>query len=92
VTAELRARGLWLTEAATLKHFSWFYVFLGYRVRWHVWACIIRHAEQLLPAVAPIVAEFDDTIQKKTGRHIEGVSCVRNRAGSAATHIGSYRA
>jgi hypothetical protein len=69
---------LWLTGAATLKHFSQFYVFLGcpfYDARWRVWACIIRHAAQLVPAEAPIVIEFDDTTKKKAGRHIEGVAC-----------------
>src|SRR5512134_605014 len=59
---------LWLTGAATLKHFSRFYVFLGcpfYHARWRVWTCIIRHAAQLIPADAPVVIEFDDTTKKK---------------------------
>jgi Transposase DDE domain len=85
---------LWLTGAATLKHFSRFYVFLGcpfYHARWRVWACIIRHAAQLTPAEAPIVIEFDDTTKKKAGRHIEGVACYRNGAGSARQEYRTLR-
>jgi hypothetical protein len=61
---------LWVTGAATVKHFSRFYVFLGcpfYTARWQVWACIIRHAAQLVPAAVPIVLEFDDTTKKRAG-------------------------
>jgi hypothetical protein len=85
---------LWLTGAATLKHFSRFYVFLGcpfYHARWRVWACIIRHAAQLIPADAPIVIEFDDTTKKKAGRHIEGAACYRNGAGSARQEYRTLR-
>jgi Transposase DDE domain len=85
---------LWLTGAATLKHFSRFYVFLGcpfYHARWRVWACIIRHAAQLIPAEAPIVIEFDDTTKKKAGRHIDGVACYRNGAGSARQEYRTLR-
>jgi DDE superfamily endonuclease len=85
---------LWLTGAATLKHFSRFYVFLGcpfYHARWRVWACIIRHAAQLTPAKAPLVIEFDDTTKKKAGRHIEGVACYRNGAGSARQEYRTLR-
>jgi DDE superfamily endonuclease len=85
---------LWLTGAATLKHFSRFYVFLGcpfYNTRWRVWACIIRHAAQLLPAEAPIVIEVDDTTKKKAGRQIEGVACYRNGAGSARQEYRTLR-
>lgn len=85
---------LWLTGAATLKHFSQFYVFLGcpfYDARWRVWACIIRHAAQLVPAEAPVVIEFDDTTKKKAGRHIEGVACYRNGAGSARQEYRTLR-
>ena len=85
---------LWLTGAATLKHFSRFYVFLGcpfYHARWRVWACIIRYAAQLIPAEAPIVIEFDDTTKKKAGRHIEGVACYRNGAGSARQEYRTLR-
>jgi DDE superfamily endonuclease len=85
---------LWLTGAATLKHFSRFYVFLGcpfYHARWRVWACIIRHTAQLIPAEAPIVIEFDDTTKKKAGRQIEGVACYRNGAGSARQEYRTLR-
>jgi hypothetical protein len=77
---------LWLTGAATRKHFSQFYVVLGCPfddARWRVWACIIRHAAQLVPAEAPIGIECDDTTKKKAGRHIDGVAGYRNGAGSA---------
>lgn len=85
---------LWLTGAATLKHFSRFYVFLGcpfYHARWRVWACVIRHAAQLIPADAPIVLEFDDSTKKTAGRHIEGVACYRNGAGSARQEYRTLR-
>jgi hypothetical protein len=85
---------LWLTGATTLKHFSRFYVFLGcpfYHARWRVWAWIIRHAAQLLPAEAPIVIECDDTTKKKVGRHLEGVACYRNGAGSARQEYRTLR-
>jgi DDE superfamily endonuclease len=85
---------LWLTGAATLKHFSRFYVFLGcpfYNRRWRVWARILRHAAQLIPAEAPLVIEFDDTTKKKAGRHIEGVACYRNGAGSARQEYRTLR-
>jgi len=85
---------LWLTGAATLKHFSRFDVFLGcpfYDARWRVWACIIRHAAQLVPAEAPLVIEFDDTTKKKAGRHIAGVACYRNGAGSARQEYRTLR-
>jgi hypothetical protein len=77
---------LWLTGAATVKHFSRFYVFLGgpfYPARERVWACIIRHAAQLVPADVPIDIEFDDTTKKKAGPHIEGGDRYRNGAASA---------
>jgi hypothetical protein len=85
---------VWLTGAATLKHFSRFSVFLGcpfYNTRWRVWACIIRHAAQLIPAEAPLVIEFDDTTKKKAGRQIEGVACYRNGAGSARQEYRTLR-
>jgi DDE superfamily endonuclease len=77
---------LWLTGAAAVKHFSRFYVFLGgpfYRARGRVWACIIRHAAQLVPADRPIGIEFDDTPKKKSGPHSEGGARDRHAAGSA---------
>lgn len=82
----------WLTGAATLQHFSRFYVFLGCpfsHARWQVWACIIRHAAPLIPAEAPIVIEFDDTTKKKAGRPIEGMAYDCNGAGSAGKNIAS---
>jgi hypothetical protein len=85
---------LWLTGAATLKPFSRFYVFLGcpfYHARWRVWACIIRHTAQLIPAEDPIVIEFDDTTKKKAGQQIEGVACYRHGAGSARQEYRTLR-
>lgn len=85
---------LWVTGAATVKHFSRFSVFLGcpfYTARWQVWACIIRHAAQLVPEDVPIVLEFDDTTQKKGGSHIEGVARYRNGAGSARQEYRTLR-
>jgi hypothetical protein len=85
---------LWVTGAAAVKHFSRFYGFLGcpfYTARWHVWACIIRHAAQLVPAEDPIVIEFDDTTKKKAGRHIEGLARYRNGAGSARQEYRTLR-
>ena len=85
---------MWLTGAATLKHFSRFSVFLGcpfYHARWQVWACIIRHAAQLIPEDTPIVVEFDDTTKKKVGRHMEGVARSRNGAGTARQEYRTLR-
>jgi hypothetical protein len=85
---------LWLTGVMPLKHFSRFYIFLGcpfYQARWRVWACIIRHAAQLIPAEAPIVVALDDTTKKKAGQHIEGVAGYRNGAGSARQEYRTLR-
>jgi hypothetical protein len=56
-----------------------------------VWACILRHAAQLVPAEAPIGIKFDDTTKKKAGRHIAGVACSRNGAGSARQEYRTLR-
>ena len=43
---------VWLTGAATVKHFSRFYVFLGcplYTKRWPLWGAVIRLAAQCVP-------------------------------------------
>src|SRR6266436_5431603 len=72
---------LWGTGAATVKHFSRFYVFLGgplYNARWQLWARLIRHAAYWVPEDAPIVVEVDDSTKKKAGTHIEGVDRYRN--------------
>jgi hypothetical protein len=76
----------WLTGAATVKHFSRFYVFLGwplYDQRWHLWGAVIRLAAQFIPEGAVIRVSCDDTTKKKVGRHIEGLARYRNGAGSA---------
>jgi hypothetical protein len=85
---------LWLTGAATLKHFSCFYVFLGgalYQTRWRLWARIIHQAARWVPDDAPIVLEVDDSTKKKAGRHIEGVDRYRNGAGSARQEYRTLR-
>jgi hypothetical protein len=56
-----------------------------------VWACIIRHTAQLIPAEDPIVIEFDDTTKKKAGQQIEGVACYRHGAGSARQEYRTLR-
>jgi hypothetical protein len=85
---------LWLTGAATVKHFSRFYGFLGgalYQARWQLWARIIRLAAQGVPEEAPIVLVVDDSTKKKAGTHIEGVDCYRNGAGSARQEYRTLR-
>src|SRR5262249_37124579 len=77
---------MWLTGAATVKHFSRFFVFLGcplYPHRWQLWGAFIRLAAQFAPAGAVIRVSFDDTTKKKAGPHIEGLPRYRNGAGSA---------
>ena len=85
---------LWLTGAATVKHFSRFYVFLGcplYDQRWHLWGAVIRLAAQFIPEGAVIRVSFDDTTKKKAGRHIEGLARYRNGAGSARQEYRTLR-
>jgi DDE superfamily endonuclease len=85
---------LWLTGAVTLKHYSCFYVFVGgalYKARWQLWARLIRLAAQWVPAEDPIVIVVDDSTKKKAGRHIEGVGCYRNGAGSARQEYRTLR-
>jgi DDE superfamily endonuclease len=76
----------WLTGAATVKHFSRFYVFLGcplYTKRWQLWGAVIRWAAQCVPAGEVIRVSFDDTTKKKAGTPIEGLARYRHGAGSA---------
>jgi hypothetical protein len=85
---------LWVTGAATVKHFSRFYVFLGgalYQARWQLWARIIRLAAQWVPPEDPLVIEVDDSTKKKAGVHIEGVDRYRNGAGSARQEYRTLR-
>jgi hypothetical protein len=85
---------MWLTGAATMKHFSRFYVFLGcplYHKRWHLWGAIIRVAAPLVPAGEIIRVSFDDTTKKKAGTHIEGIARYRNGAGSARQEYRTLR-
>jgi Transposase DDE domain len=85
---------LWLTGAATVKHFSRFYVFLGgplYSRRWQLWGAIIRLAVQFVPKGEVIRVLFDDTTKKKAGTHIEGLARYRNGAGSARQEYRTLR-
>ena len=77
---------LWLTGAATVKHFSRFSVFLGCPLshqRGQLWGAVIRLAAQFVPEGEGIRVSFDDTTKKKAGTHIEGLARYRNGAGSA---------
>jgi hypothetical protein len=85
---------LWVTGAATVKHFSRFYVFLGqalYQARWQLWARSICRAAQGVPDEDPLVLEVDDSTKKKAGTHIEGVDRYRNGAGSARQEYRTLR-
>jgi DDE superfamily endonuclease len=85
---------LWLTGAATVKHFSRFYVFLGcplYNRRWQLWGAVIRLAAQCVPEGEVIRVSFDDTTKKKAGTHIEGLARYRNGAGSARQEYRTLR-
>jgi DDE superfamily endonuclease len=85
---------LWLTGAATVKHFSRFYVFLGcplYHKRWQLWGAVIRLAAQWVPEGEVIRVSFDDTTKKKAGTHIEGLARYRNGAGSARQEYRTLR-
>jgi DDE superfamily endonuclease len=85
---------MWLTGAATVKHFSRFYVFLGcplYHKRWQLWGAVIRLAAQWVPAGEAIRVSFDDTTKKKVGTHIEGLARYRNGAGSARQEYRTLR-
>lgn len=77
---------LWRAGAATFKHFTRFYVFLGapcYRRLDQLFERVIEAAARHVPEDEPIRLRFDDTTTKKTGRKIEGASGYRNGAGSA---------
>ena len=77
---------LWRTGATAVKHFSRFSVFLGGPLshhRWHLWGAVIRLAAPLVPAGEVMRVSFDETTQKKAGRHLEGLARYRHGAGSA---------
>ncbi|HSR53245.1 MAG TPA: transposase [Acidobacteriota bacterium] len=77
---------LWRAGAATFKHFTRFYVFLGGPCHDQLDGLfervIIRAAGQV-PEGELVRVRFDETTTKKTGRKIEGCSTYRNGAGSA---------
>jgi hypothetical protein len=77
---------MWLSGAATAKHFSRYYAFLGgplYKARDALWRRIIRYSATLIPTEEAINIDIDDGTIKKSGPHIEGASHYRNGAGSA---------
>ena len=85
---------LWLTGAATVKHFSRFSVFLGcplYNKRRQLWSAVIRLAAQWVPEGEVIRVSFDDTTKKKAGTEIEGLARYRNGAGSARQEYRTLR-
>jgi hypothetical protein len=85
---------MWLTGAATVKHFARFSVFLGcplYHKRWQLWGAVIRLAAQWVPEGEVIRVSFDDTTKKKVGTHIEGLARYRNGAGSARQEYRTLR-
>ena len=85
---------VWLTGAATVKHFSRFYVFLGfplYHKRWHLWGAIIRLAAPLVPEGEVMRVSFDETTKKQAGHHSAGLARDRNGAGSARQEYRTLR-
>jgi hypothetical protein len=77
---------LWLSGATRVKHFWRYYAFLGgpfYKVRYCLWAQVIRMAASFVPEGEVITVCIDDHTAKKSGRHIEGRDRYRNGAGSA---------
>ncbi len=77
---------LWRAGAASFKHFTAFYVFLGapcYERLDGLFERVIVAAARYVPEDEPIRLRFDDTTSKKTGRKIEGASTYRNGAGTA---------
>ena len=85
---------VWLTGAATVKHFSRFYGFLGcplYHKRWQLWGAVIRLAAPLVPAGEILRVSFDETTKKKAGHPIEGLARYRHGAGSARQEYRTLR-
>lgn len=77
---------LWRAGAASLKHFTRFYVFLGapcYQRLDRLFERVIVAAARHVPEHEPIRTRFDATTTKKSGRKIEGASTYRNGAGTA---------
>ena len=77
---------VWLTGAATGKHFSRFSVFRGGPLshrRWQLWGAVIRLAVPCVPAGEVMRVLCDATTKKKAGTPIEGLARSRHGAGSA---------
>jgi len=77
---------IWLSGAASAKHFSRYYVFLGkpfYKALDKFWEAIVRYASEQVSALEPIRLKADDATLKRTGKKVEGASRYRNGAGTA---------
>jgi hypothetical protein len=85
---------LWLSAGVLVKHFSRFYVFLGAPFRRQLeplWQRLLARALLYVPPGEPVVAVFDETVSKKSGRKIEGLGYYRNGAGSARQEYRTLR-
>lgn len=77
---------LWRSGAASIKHFTRFYVFFGapcYERLDALFARVIVTGARFVPAEEAIRTRFDETTAKKTGRKIDGTATYRNGAGTA---------
>lgn len=77
---------LWRAGAASIKHFTRFYVFFGapcYDRLDELFARVIVAAAQYVPEDETIRTRFDETTSKKTGRKIDATATYRNGAGTA---------
>lgn len=77
---------LWRAGAASFKHFTRFYVFLGGPCHDQLdglFERVIARAARHVPEGELVRVRFDETTTKKTGRKIEGCSTYRNGAGTA---------
>jgi hypothetical protein len=67
---------LLLSAGGLVKHFSRFYVVLGAPFRRQLeplWQRLLVRALAYVPPAEPVVAVFDETVSKKSGRSIEGL-------------------
>jgi hypothetical protein len=84
VTACLRAVGL-----SAEKHFQNYHRVLN-RARWSVWQAsriLFGLLLVLVPAPGAIVIGADDTIERRCGRHINGVGCYRDPVRSSQKYV-----
>lgn len=84
VTACLRAVGL-----SEEKHFQNYHRVLN-RARWSVWQAsriLFGLLLVLVPAPGAIVIGADDTIERRRGRHINGIGCYRDPVRSSQKYV-----